>query len=42
VRQPVNARGLDRWRSYATGLEPLIAELERAGSLAAWRSPDEG
>jgi tetratricopeptide (TPR) repeat protein len=42
VRQPVNARGLGRWRSYATELEPLIAELERAGSLAAWRSPDEG
>ena len=41
VRQPVNARGLGRWRPYAAELEPLIAELERAGSLADWRRPDE-
>lgn len=36
VRQPVNARGLGRWRSYATQLAPLIAELEQAGILAEW------
>jgi tetratricopeptide (TPR) repeat protein len=37
VRQPVNARGLGRWRGYEKELGPLIAELDRAGSLAAWR-----
>ncbi len=37
VRQPVNARGLGRWRTYAEQLAPLIAELERAGSLQPWR-----
>jgi len=37
VRQPVNARGLGRWHAYADELAPLIAELERAGSLEAWR-----
>jgi tetratricopeptide (TPR) repeat protein len=38
VRQPVNSRGLGRWRTYATRLAPLIAELEEAGSLAAWQT----
>ena len=38
VRQPVNARGLGRWRAYAPELAPLIAELERAGSLSCWLS----
>jgi tetratricopeptide (TPR) repeat protein len=38
VRQPVNARGLGRWRAYANELAPLISELEQAGSLAAWRT----
>lgn len=33
VRQPVNARGLGRWRPYRQELQPLIAELERAGVL---------
>ena len=37
VRQPVNARGLGRWRTYAARLAPLIAELEQAGSLAPWQ-----
>ena len=37
VRQPVNARGLGRWRSYADNLAPLIEELERAGALDDWR-----
>jgi tetratricopeptide (TPR) repeat protein len=37
VRQPVNARGLGRWRAYERELAPLIAELDRVGSLAAWR-----
>ena len=27
VREPVNARGLGRWRSYKAELQPLIAEL---------------
>jgi tetratricopeptide (TPR) repeat protein len=33
VRQPVNARGLGRWKPYAAELAPLIAELERGGAL---------
>jgi hypothetical protein len=37
VRQPVNARGLGRWRAYADELAPLIKELESAGSLDDWR-----
>ena len=36
VRQPVNARGLGRWRTYAAQLGPLIDELREAGLL-----PDE-
>ena len=36
VRQPVNARGLGRWRAYADELAPLIKELESAGSLEGW------
>jgi hypothetical protein len=31
VRQPVNARGLGRWRPYALHLQPLITELAAAG-----------
>ncbi|MFZ3352302.1 MAG: sulfotransferase [Xanthobacteraceae bacterium] len=31
VRQPVNDRGLGRWKAYAAELAPLIKELERAG-----------
>jgi Flp pilus assembly protein TadD len=38
VRQPINSRGLGRWRQYADELAPLISELERAGSLARWDS----
>jgi hypothetical protein len=34
VRQPVNARGLGRWKTYANELAPLIEELRRAGALA--------
>ena len=30
VRQPVNVRGLGRWRTYAALLAPLMAERERA------------
>ena len=33
VRQPVNARGIGRWKPYAAQLAPLIAELEAAGLL---------
>ena len=40
VRQPVNARGLGRWRAYAAHLGPLIDELERAGALADWSRQD--
>lgn len=36
VRQPVNARGLGRWRAFAGELQPLIAELEGAGALEGW------
>jgi Tfp pilus assembly protein PilF len=36
VRQPVNARGLGRWRTYEARLAPLIAELEQAGALEGW------
>jgi hypothetical protein len=36
VRQPVNARGLGRWRRYEADLGPLIAELNAAGALAGW------
>ena len=38
VRQPVNARGIGRWMKYASQLAPLIGELERTGSLEAWRT----
>jgi hypothetical protein len=34
VRQPVNASGLGRWRTYENELAPLIAELERAGAIS--------
>jgi Flp pilus assembly protein TadD len=33
VRQPINARGLGRWKLYADELEPMIAELRSAGVL---------
>jgi hypothetical protein len=36
VRQPVNARGLGRWKAYAAELSPLTAELEAAGALDGW------
>jgi Tfp pilus assembly protein PilF len=36
VRQPVNARGLGRWKTYADQLSPLIAELDRSGALTGW------
>ena len=36
VRQPINARGLGRWKAYERELAPLIAELEAAGCLRAW------
>jgi tetratricopeptide (TPR) repeat protein len=38
VRQPVNARGLGRWRRYAAHLAPLIAELEAARALDGWET----
>jgi tetratricopeptide (TPR) repeat protein len=33
VRQPINARGLGRWRAYERHLQPLLAELEKSGML---------
>jgi Tfp pilus assembly protein PilF len=39
VRQPVNARGLGRWRTYTARLAPLIAELEQSGALEGWDDP---
>jgi hypothetical protein len=39
VAQPVNARGLGRWRPYAAHLAPLIAELEAAFVLSDRRTP---
>ena len=41
ARRPVDARGLGGWRSYEAELQPLIAELDRAGCLEAWRHPSE-
>jgi hypothetical protein len=32
VRQPVNARGLGRWKTYEQELAPLIAELRASGA----------
>ncbi|MBS0641962.1 MAG: sulfotransferase [Proteobacteria bacterium] len=40
VRQPVNARGLGRWRTYAEQLGPLIEELHEAGMLPDEPPPD--
>ena len=34
VRQPVNARGIGRWKAYAKELAPLIGELEKARLIA--------
>jgi tetratricopeptide (TPR) repeat protein len=34
VRQPINARGIGRWRDYRRQLEPMLAELERVGLIA--------
>ena len=41
VKQPVNARGLGRWKAYAEGLAPLIDEFERAGALEGWREIED-
>jgi tetratricopeptide (TPR) repeat protein len=40
VKQPVNARGLGRWRAHARDLAPLIAELERAEALPPLNNQD--
>jgi len=34
VRQPINARGLGRWRRYEPYLGPMLAELASAGVIA--------
>ncbi|WP_048863368.1 sulfotransferase family protein, partial [Acidisphaera rubrifaciens] len=41
VREPVNARGIGKYRAYAAELRPLLAELERAGLIDA-AAADEG
>jgi tetratricopeptide (TPR) repeat protein len=33
VREPVNARGMSRWRPYAAQLAPLIEALQETGAL---------
>jgi Flp pilus assembly protein TadD len=33
VRQPINARGIGRWRHYQRQLEPLVAALREHGAL---------
>jgi hypothetical protein len=33
VREPVNARGMSRWRPYAVQLAPLIEALQESGAL---------
>ena len=33
VREPVNARGMSRWRPYAAQLAPLIEALQESGTL---------
>jgi tetratricopeptide (TPR) repeat protein len=33
IREPINARGLGRWRAFAEPLAPMIAELADAGLL---------
>jgi len=35
VREPVNARGLGRWRTYEQHLEPLLTALTEGGALPA-------
>jgi hypothetical protein len=36
VREPINAKGLGRWRRFAEELQPMITELESAGALSEW------
>ena len=38
VKQPVNARGLGRWRAYAAQLQPLIASLSENGVVLSQES----
>jgi tetratricopeptide (TPR) repeat protein len=38
VRQPINDRGIGRWIAYASQLAPMIAELEKAGSIDSWEA----
>ncbi len=42
VREPINAKGLGRWKRHAAELAPLIAELEAAGALGEWKAPHAG
>lgn len=39
VRQPINSQGIDAWRKYADGLEPLRQMLETAGYVDTEGSP---
>jgi len=38
VREPINARGLGRWKGYVAALAPMIAELEAGGALEGWEA----
>jgi Flp pilus assembly protein TadD len=39
VREPINARGLGRWRTYERHLAPLIDSLHESGALAGDANP---
>jgi hypothetical protein len=36
VREPINAKGIGRWKRAEAELAPLIAELAAANALAEW------
>ncbi len=40
VQEPINARGLGRWRTYARHLTPLIEALHESGALADFGEAD--
>ncbi len=33
VRKPINSEGVDAWRKYEAGMQPLRARLERVGLI---------
>ncbi|MCR9124496.1 MAG: sulfotransferase [Rhodobacteraceae bacterium] len=40
VREKINTKGLDRWKTYATYLDPLIAGFGGQESISAWEAAD--